>query len=178
MNKLNVSNNLVNVETLIDDTIDVPLVVEESEIIDVELLEDINEINISANENHELIALIDNAVTNISSIKHNELQNKDLPNQHNISSITGLQNELDTLNYSINRNIQEIANLHNEIDALDNKIETSASLAMPYISKDSPAPTKTNIWFDISITIENDFVLNDEPIEDETFIEEQDQLIT
>lgn len=42
--------------------------------------------------------------------KHNELTNRDLADQHPISAITGLRNELDTLSGQISGNHQEITN--------------------------------------------------------------------
>lgn len=173
MDNINISNSDINVETLIDNTMEVQLLIDDTANVDVELLEDTNEIEIYTNENQEIKASIDTAVTNISTIKHDELQNKDLPNQHKISSITGLQDELNTLNQFVNRNTHEIAELRKQI-------EEDECLAMPYVSKDTPDITKTNIWFDISNSTEiiNEISLALEIDLEETIIDDNEQLIT
>ena len=80
-----VKSSDIQIET--DDTIN----------INVDVAENTNEIAVTLAKIEETPVNIDSTVHVVSSTKHNELQNRNLPNQHDIESITGLSEKLNEL---------------------------------------------------------------------------------
>ena len=97
MTDIKIIDGDINVNATINDEIELLVEIDNEAGIDVELENSDSEITIVLDDVIETTLEIDSSIHEVSSIKHNELQNRNLPNQHTIESITGLREELDSI---------------------------------------------------------------------------------
>ena len=97
MTDIKIIDGDINVDTTINDYIDIQVEIDDTAGVDVELETTDSEITIILEDVIETTLEMDSTIHEVSSIKHNELQNRNLPNQHTIESITGLREELDSI---------------------------------------------------------------------------------
>ena len=97
MTDIKIIDGDINVDTTINDYIEIQVEINDTAGVDVELEATDSEIAIVLEDVIETTLEMDSTIHEVSSIKHNELQNRNLPNQHTIESITGLREELDSI---------------------------------------------------------------------------------
>lgn len=97
MNDIKIIDGDINVDTTITDNIEILVEIDDTAGIDVELETTDSEISIVLEDVIETTLQIDTSIHEVSSTKHNELQNRNLPDQHTIEAITGLREELDQI---------------------------------------------------------------------------------
>ena len=97
MKDLTIENDVIDLEVQIDSNEEIEVEIDDTTTIEVGMEEDTNTIDASLEEEPEITVQMDSEAHEISSTKHNELQNRNLPDQHSIESITGLRTELEEL---------------------------------------------------------------------------------
>lgn len=97
MNDLKIIDGDINVNANTNDNIEILVEVDETTNIDIQIETIESEITVTLDDVKETTLEMDATVHEISSTKHNELQNRNLPNQHTIEAITGLREELNEL---------------------------------------------------------------------------------
>lgn len=97
MTDIKIIDGDINVNTTINDEIELLVEIDNTAGIDVEIENTDSEITIVLEDVFDTTLEMDSSIHEVSSIKHNELQNRNLPNQHTIESITGLREELDSI---------------------------------------------------------------------------------
>lgn len=97
MESTKIEKNIINIEAEIDNTSEVQMETDDTININVEVIENTDEIAATVEDTKETEVEMDSAAHEVSSTKHNELQNRNLPDQHTIEAITGLTERLNEL---------------------------------------------------------------------------------
>lgn len=96
MTNLKIEDGVINVDTESYNTIEVQVQIENDATFDAQFEETTNEIDATMESDQEMEVKMNSGIINVSSNKHNELQNRNLPDQHPIESISGLKEALDS----------------------------------------------------------------------------------
>ena len=112
--------NFLKIENELDNTIDIQVEIDD---INIPIEVDENNVDLIINEDEQINITMDSAVHEVSSTKHNELQNRNLPDQHSIESITNLQNELDAIRNLVVRSYNDLLDKPkiNDVELIGNK---------------------------------------------------------
>ena len=125
MNYLKMEDGVINVKAKTEDIIEVDVVIDDSTNIDVPIITGDSAFKVAVNGDIETKVTLDATAHEISSTKHNELQNRNLPDQHNIDSITGLRNELNEIKNSAIKSYNDLTDKPkiNDVELKGNKTE-------------------------------------------------------
>lgn len=123
MNDIKIIDGDINVDTTIKDNIEILVEIDNTAGIDVAIETSDSEILVVLDNVIETSIEMDSSIHEVATTKHNELLNRNLPNQHTIEAITGLREELDQIkrNTTISYNDLTDKPKINDVELVGNK---------------------------------------------------------